>query len=305
MAITLRKGITSVKPGLPIKSKPIKKVYTLPTSAVEPSSNLGDYSWLIYGQKKIGKTTLASLFPDAIFFMFEPGAKALRVYRVDCNEWEDAIGYIKLLEGLKEQGKLGFKTIVLDTGFEMHAKCATFTCKRLGIEYPREDNFGKDWAAIKTEFREFHARVFALGIGVVILCHETVKEQQTFTGNKYDQVIPLLAKAADDYYRAVIDNVVWYHYRGKDRFLQIRGTDHAMAGMALQADKFFQTPEGDQVYSIPIPSEPMIGMQAIVSAFKNEQTQTFKEETEKLSDQAVKSSVNTKLIKAQKQARKR
>jgi hypothetical protein len=301
MAITLRKQtIVPSKKVLSIKQPKSKKVFTLPSAPVEPSHNLGDYSWLIYGQKKVGKSTLASLFPDAIFFMFEPGAKALRVYRVDCGTWDDALGYLTALEKQKEDGTLKFKTAVFDTGFEMHAKCTTWCCKELNIEYPREDNFGKDWSYIKNEIRNFHSRVFALGIGVVILCHETVKEQQTYTGSKYDQVVPLLAKASDDYYRAVIDNVVWYHYRGKDRFLQIRGTDHAMSGIALQADSFFKTPAGEQIFAIPIPSDPKKGMVAILNAFNNKQTQNFKEETEKQSDVAIKQSVNDKLRKAAK-----
>jgi hypothetical protein len=303
MAITLRRQPDVKKPIVKVKSAPtIKKMYTLPTRPIEPSHDLGDYSWLIYGQKKIGKSTLASLFPEAIFFMFEPGAKALRIYRVDCGTWEDALGYLTSIEKQKEEGTLKYKTAIIDTGFELYQKAFIWGCKELKIDYPREDNFGKDWTFIKNAVRDFHARIFNLGLGVVVLCHEGVKEQQTYTGSKYDQVIPLLPKPCDEYYRAVIDNVCWYHYRGKERFLQIRGTDHAMAGIALQADEYFKTPKGEQVFSIPIPSEPKKGMQVIVSAFNNKQTQTFKEETEKLSEINVKKSVAEKLVKA---ARKR
>lgn len=307
MAMTFKKKITptiklGMKKAVGIKTRTpvVQRTFSLPREPIEPIADLGTYSWMIYGQKKIGKSTLASLFPDALFFMFEPGAKALRIFRVDCGTWEDALGYLAALELEKLQGELRFKTIIIDTGFEMHKKCQNYMCKVLDIDYPRENNYGKDWNAISGELRNFHDRIFNLGVGLVVLCHEATKEQQTYSGNKYDQVVPLLAKASDDYYRAVIDNVCWYHYRGKQRFLQIRGTDHAMSGLALNAEDFFKTPNGEQIYAIPIANNPGVGMQNILAAFNNKQPQTFKEETEKFSEVAIKFSINEKLRKAQK-----
>ncbi len=276
------------------------KTYTLPSAPIEPRDDLSVYSYLIYGQKKIGKTTLASCFPDALFFMFEPGAKALRVRWVDCSTWKDAVGYLSALEATPADKRP--KTVVIDTGFEANLKCMRYICDKENIDYPREDNFGKDWDKIKRELRGFHDRIFALGIGLVVLCHETVKEQQTFTGQKYDQVVPLLQKATDEFYRAAIDNVWWYHYRGKQRFLQIRGTDHAMGGTALQANRFFNTPTGEIVYAIPIGSDPAGGMKAIENAFHNHQMKSYKDDTEQSSDRAVKESVAEKI---RKESRKR
>lgn len=281
--------------------KPKGKIYTLPTQAIEPVDDLGAYSFLIYGQKKIGKSTLASLFPDALFFMFEAGAKALRIKRVDINLWEDALGYLSALE----KAPVKPKTIIIDTGFESNQKAMKFICQKEGIDYPRTDNFGKDWDAIKRELRDFHDRILALGTGLVVLCHETVKEQQTIVGQKYDQVVPLLNKALDDFYRAVIDNVWWYHYRGKQRFLQIKGTDHAMAGTALQADRFFKTKTGQPIAAIPIPSDPSKGMAAIEAAFHNRQERAYIDETELFSETAVTRSKNDKIAKeARKKNRK-
>jgi hypothetical protein len=237
--------------------------------------------------------------------MFEPGAKALRMFRLNITCWEDALGYLDKLEADFAAGKLRFKTAVMDTGFEGYQMCMTFVCKRLSIPYPRENNFGADWDEIKKEFRSFCNRIFAMNMGFVVLCHQTVKENTTYTGNKYDELQPKLSNAADDFFRAVIDNVVWYHYRGKERFLQIRGSDAAMAGIALQADTFFKTPKGEQIFAIPIPSVPNRGMQAILNAFNNKQTQTFQEETEKLSDAIVKQSVSEKIRREAKRAAKR
>jgi hypothetical protein len=283
----------------PIQTRAAGKVYSLPTAPTEPVDDLGAFSFLIYGQKKIGKTSLWA-DEDALYFMFEPGAKALRIKRVDIATWEDALGYLTALEKAAKKPK----TVIIDTGFEAHQKCMTYVCKKEGIEYPREDNFGKDWTKIKNELRGFHNRLFALGVGVVVLCHETVKENQTYAGVKYDQITPLLAKAGDDFYRAVIDNVWWYHYRGKQRFIQIRGTDHAMSGTALQADRFFKTSSGEPVYAIPIPNDPHKGMEAIRAAFHNKQAQSFKDETEQFSDRSVKDSISKKVLADAKKARR-
>jgi hypothetical protein len=279
---------------------PARKQYILPTEPVEPLKDIGVYSWLVYGPKKIGKSTLASTFPDTLFFMFEPGAKALRIRRVDCNVWEDALGYLSTLEATPPERRP--KTVVIDTGFEAHYKCMRYICAKENIEYPREDNYGKDWDKIKRELRAFHDRIFALGVGVIVLCHDSVKEHQTYTGQKYDRIVPLLAKAGDEFYRAVIDNVVWYHFRGRERFLQIRGTDHAMAGVALQADRFFKTRGGEPIFAIHIPNDPSRGYDAIVSAFGNDVEKSYEDETEQFSERAVKESISERI---RKESRKR
>lgn len=274
--------------------------YEIPNEPTEPVDDLGAYSWLIYGDKKIGKSTLASMFEGALFFMFEPGARALRVRRVDCNKWEDALGYLAALERDYAAGNLKCKTVIIDTGFEAYEKAKNYVCEQLDIDYPREDNFGKDWNKIKQEFRNFHNRISALGLGIIILCHQSYKEQQDYKGNKYDQVVPLLTPAASDYFRAVIDNVCWYHFRGNERFLLIRGNDHAMAGVALQRDRFFKTTSGEPVYAIPLDGPGDQPYKNIIRAFENKQEKTYREEVEGDAKKAITASITDKLQKAAK-----
>ena len=276
----------------------------LPTEKNEPSEDMGDYSWLIYGAKKIGKSSLAAQFPDALFLMFEPGGKALRTYQADCATWKHALGYLDLLEKEADKGALRYKTIVIDTGFEAYQKCFAYVCKEANIEYPREENFGKDWKKIDTEFRNFHNRIAGLGVGLVVLCHENLKESQTISGNKFDMVVPNLPKAADSYYRAVIDNVCWYHYRARQRFLLIKGSDYAMAGTAVQADEYFLTTSGQPVFAVPMGSSPQRAYELLKNAFQNGQAETFEKETTQFTDDAVKNSVNKKINDEAKRARR-
>ncbi|HOK47887.1 MAG TPA: AAA family ATPase, partial [Bryobacteraceae bacterium] len=60
----------------------------LPTKKTPPRANLGDYSILIYGPTKIGKTTLASQFPEALFLATEPGLNALEAYQIPITSWD-------------------------------------------------------------------------------------------------------------------------------------------------------------------------------------------------------------------------
>jgi hypothetical protein len=291
----IRKVQPIIKRPLSIIKKPIaSNTLALPTEMNIPSEDMGDYSWMFYGTKKIGKSSLAAQFPDALFMMFEPGAKALRTYQVNCNKWEDAKQYLTLLE----KGGHKFKTVVIDTGFEAYQKCFNFVCQTQDIEYPREENFGKDWKAIENEFREFHNRLASMSLGLIVLCHETMKESQTRSGNKFDMVIPNLPKAADSFFRAIIDNVCWYHFRKAERFLLVKGSDYAMAGTAVQSDEHFLTKSGDPVFAIPMGTSAKEGYNNLVRAFRNQQIQTFSEETEKYIKEVIQESVDDKLRKA-------
>jgi hypothetical protein len=265
----------------------------------EPSDDIGDYSWMFYGAKKIGKTTLASQFPDALFFMFEAGAKALRTYRIDVHGWQNAVDAVGELEQQKKAGKLRFKTIIIDTGFEAYKKCMEKVCDDLGIEYPRDNNFGKDWTKISDEFRIFHNRLLALDLGLVVLCHETMREAQTYSGNKYSMIVPKLSNAADDFYRAAIDNVCWYHYRNKERYLLIRGNDYAMAGVAFDVEEHFTSKNGS-VHAVPMGTTGKEAYKNLLRAFNNQQEVTYKEESNQMADKAVKESVRAELVKEQK-----
>lgn len=278
-----------------------KNEICLPVEKSIPSEKLYDYTWLIYGAKKIGKTSLAAQFGEkSLFFMFEQGAKSLSVYQVNCNTWDNTLKYLDLLEKQKENGTLKYNTIVIDTAFEAYQRCFDYVCKREKIEYPREDNFGKDWKKISNEFNSFQQRILGLNIGMVVLCHETKKEETTFSGQKFDMVMPNLPKAIDSIYRAQIDNVVWYHYRGKDRFLTIKGSDYALAGIAAQVDKKFCTPKGEPIFAIPMGNSPSEGFKNLNKAFNNLQNQTFKEETERQEKSLIAQSITEKIKKQSK-----
>ena len=101
----------------PEREKPRKKTapveaedISLPTELTKRMTRFGDFSLWLYGERKIGKTTLASLFPDAFFLFTEPGGKDLELMSRPVTNWKTFTGYVKLLEK-----DTRFKTVIVDT----------------------------------------------------------------------------------------------------------------------------------------------------------------------------------------------
>ena len=83
----------------------------LPTTKTQPKPDLADLTVLVYGQTKIGKSTLCSQADGALFLATEPGLNALDVYQVPIQSCED------LRKACAEivEGNHQFKTVILDT----------------------------------------------------------------------------------------------------------------------------------------------------------------------------------------------
>jgi hypothetical protein len=139
-----------------------------------------------------------------------------------------------------------------------------------------------------------------MGMGIIVVCHEKLKESETVGGQKFDQIIPDLTGQADTYYRAAIDNVVYMHKRGRQRFLVIRGSDYCMAGIGFSPSEHFGTPDGAEISAIPMGNNPQEAFENFKSAYHNEQCEPFEDETKRFEDEEIAKSIRKHLKKAQK-----
>lgn len=244
-----------------------KAEVTLPENVSEPASNLSDYSTLLFGEKKIGKTTLASRFPDAMFLMFEPGGKALRIFQRPILKWEEFLGYLDLLESDNR-----FRTVVIDTIDLCYARCFEFTCRRLGIDHPQEEAYGKGWDAIKMEFAGAINRLLRLKKGMIFISHDVIREVTMRDGTSFDRILPSMPKQAASFMEGVVDIWAYYGYWGKERYLVLCGNETIGAGNRLQEEgEHFYTPEGERVIAIPMGKTSQQAYQNVVDAFNNKQ----------------------------------
>jgi hypothetical protein len=209
----------------PLKSKPS---YELPTEDSTPRPSLGDYSILLFGEKKIGKTTMTACFPKSYHMMFEPGGKSLRIRANTINRWDEARGYTRSLRKDKH-----YQTVVVDTTDRAYKLCVKHVCADLGIDHPSDGSYGKGWDACRDEFTDWVYDLLSLGKGVIFISHSTEKEIKKRSGVKYDKIVSTMPKQAHEVLDAVVDIWAHYSYEGKRRILQIRGDEHVTAGHRL------------------------------------------------------------------------
>ncbi len=131
---------------------------TLPTTKTKPTTDLAKQSILLYGVPKLGKSSFASQFPEAMFFECEPGLNHLEVFKVPTYSWEAFLEACKLLA----KGDHNFKTLVIDTVDNAFKMCSDYVCAKHGIEYEGDMGHGKGWALVKNEWHRVLTRLASL-----------------------------------------------------------------------------------------------------------------------------------------------
>lgn len=234
--------------------------FKLSTVVTMPSDTLQDYSILLFGEKKIGKTRLASLFPDSYFIECEPGTKGV-VHRGDpCGSWALFKKMVRLLRTDKS------RTVIVDTVDMAFSMCDDYVCAKLGVDDVSEEDWGKGWRALRKEFTDTMQKLMSMNKGVILISHSTEKEIKTRSGRKYDRVQPTMAGQARDICEAIVDIWAYFHYDGDARVLTIRGDEHISAGHRL--DTRFQW-EGKAVRSIYMTDNPEQGIANFKACFNN------------------------------------
>jgi len=253
-----------------MKRKKGPEPVSLPTEKTERSNNLEDYSILVHGEKKIGKTTLFAQEDTAFFLMWDPLNPALELFQESISGWAQFLQYIRALELAAKAGTLKYRTIVVDGADIAYEKCFAWKCDSLGIDHPNDENdFGKSWKAIKLEFADAMMRLMKLpDVAIRIICHSQWREVKQRDGEKVEKLVPLLSGQAEEVLVGVVDVWAAYCYSGSNRVLVIIGDESTGAGHRI--DHGFRTHDGRAVQEINMGKSPKEAYANFVAAFNNE-----------------------------------
>lgn len=248
-----------------IQSSKLKseETYTLPTKVSIPSNKLSDFGILIYGVKKVGKTSLCTQFEKTFFMMCEPGAKSFSIYQKPVLNWNAFKSYVKLLEK-----DTFFNCTVIDPIDLLYKFCLKEKCKEMLIDDPSEEDWGKGWRAVGDEFMEWINRLMSCGKGVIFLSHSVPKEIKNRKGESYHKISPSMPSQAWASLESIID--VWAYMCYDDegnRVLQLQGDDHVGAGNNL--DDHFKYTDGTSIKQVPMGKSKKEAYQNFMLAFDN------------------------------------
>ncbi len=151
---------------------------------------------LIYGEPGIGKTTLASEFPNPIFIQIEDGAPPHMAY----TTFGVLTSFEQVMEKLEElyNEEHNHQTVVVDSITEMQRLVWAETCRRgdeKGHKKERIEDFGygKGYVNALAPWREFIEGLHALrrdkGMAVVLIAHAKVDrfdDPETVSYHRYE-----------------------------------------------------------------------------------------------------------------------
>ena len=177
----------------------------LPKAKTPPKASLNDFTILLYGEPKVGKTTFCNAGGQTLFIATEDGQGGLESYRVPVDSWET---FLQVLDELKQKG-LPYDKVCIDTIDNLYKFCAEWACKKLGVVHQSDATYGKGADTINSEFLRQLTRLSLMPYGLWMISHATEKEIKPRAGASYTMISPTLPAAARRIVLGMADHILY------------------------------------------------------------------------------------------------
>ncbi len=168
---------------------------------------------VIYGPEGIGKSTLASQFPDAVFIDFEHGTDSMDVARFDTPK--DFTLLLDLLDSISQEDCC--KTVVLDTADKLEQIIMTHVCNKHQLRSIEDAGYGKGYTYIADDWIEVMKtldKVIESGKNVVLVAHAQMRKfEQPDEMGAYDRWELKLSKKSAPLLKEWSDMLLFCNYK--------------------------------------------------------------------------------------------
>ncbi len=221
----------------------------LPTEKRKPIADVSQEIILLYGVPKIGKSSFAGQFSDALFLSTEEGLNHLEIYETPIKSWQDYLDIVNQIE--KDQGH--FKTVIVDTVDNLYLFCQNYIYKLHNINHESDMEWGKGWAEVESEFRRQITRLSQIkGLGKIFVSHSEDKEiREKGSKDSITVITHTLPKRARKVLSPMVDIILYMEIDDQGRrVIRTKPTERYEAGdrTGRLPDTLYMGPSPDNAY---------------------------------------------------------
>lgn len=171
------------------------------------------YRTIIYGPEGIGKSTLASKFPNAVFIDYEHGTDTMDVARFETpSSFEETI---HLLNSIAQEDIC--KTVILDTADKLEQIITKHVCDSKGLKSIEDAGYGKGYTYLLESWIELLKvldKVIESGKNVVLVAHAQMRKfEQPDEMGAYDRWELKLSKKTAPIIKEWADMLLFCNYK--------------------------------------------------------------------------------------------
>jgi hypothetical protein len=195
--------------------EPPKGTLALPTSKTGGTRALETSTILLHGEAGIGKSTLASQFPDFLFIDTAGELVGLNVYKLPVSSWLEfrEAGALILAD---QKGDKRFKGVAVDTASAVANYVREAANASLGISHESQADWGQGWDKVRTEFSPRMATLSAIpDFGVLWIAHSKTVEIKSRSA-AYDRHVPDLPGVVQKELIRNADLILFLDYNEED-----------------------------------------------------------------------------------------
>ena len=172
---------------------------------------------VVYGAEGIGKSTLASKMPGAVFLDLEKGTSRIDVKRVD-KRYQNIDQIITDMADLAaHKAEYGLQTLVIDTIDALEMVIIKQICKKFNKDGIESFGYGKGYTYVGEEMKRFLEAcdgVIAQGVNVTLLAHAKItKFEQPDELGAYDRWSMKLTKMSAPLVKEWADALLFCNYK--------------------------------------------------------------------------------------------